>query len=236
MIKISTAQRESLKLLKPTSLKLLSEKISLVYDIKVLQLLLTYENEEEELVLLKSEEEYMKILQSERDFQIKAYISPLSQKKKYILLSIASLFLTYALVKYASARSIEVSVHKNSEYLISFFYSFFVNLYFVIVEIIKASLWVPSLGNVFHFVNLIWSRYKKTRTLVKNHLAYLLILLCTFIDLVGYYITVFLTVWLVLVYFHVLLHSPKPRSDRISSFLKVLGWVMAASVLRLISF
>ena len=236
MIKISIAQKESIKLSKPSSLKSLSDRICLVYDVQALQLLLTYENEEEELVLLNSEDEYKKILQSSRDYHIKAYVRPLSQKNKYIYLSVATLFLTYFLVKFSSSRSIEVSVHKNSEYLISFFGSIFGTLYFIIAEIVKASLWVPSVGTFGHFVNLIWTRYKQTRTFVKAHLAYLLLFSMSFIDLISYYFTMFFIVWFVLVYFHLLMHRPKPRTDKVSSMLKVLAMIVGASILKLISF
>lgn len=236
MIKISTAQKESIKLSKPSSLKSLSDRISLVYDVQTLQLLLTYENEEEELVLLNSEDEYTKIHQSSRDFHIKAYIHPLSQKRKYIYLSIAIIFLTYCLVKFSSSRSIEVNVHKNSEYLISFFGSIFSSLYYIIAEIVKASLWVPSVGTFGHFVNLIWTRYRQTKTMIKTHLAYLFFFMMSFIDFAAYYITMFFIVWFVLVYFHLLLNRPKPRTDRVSSMLRVLALIVTASILRLISF
>lgn len=82
MIKISSAQRENIKMTKPKNLADLHEKICLIYNTKVVQLVLTYENDEEEQVLLLNDLDYQPLVSSDRDYLIRAYIKPLSSNRK----------------------------------------------------------------------------------------------------------------------------------------------------------
>lgn len=240
MIKISTAQRESLKLSKPATLQILIEKISLVYDIKQIQLVLTYENDIEEQVLLMTETEYSVLLNNPRDFQLTAYIKPLSQRQKFAFLSFSSLCLTYTLMKYATIKSLSVSVGDNSGYLMYFFVDVFGIVGVILKALFNISLWVPFIGSIGHWLYLaknfffgVW----KNRTFKGCQIGYLGILAGNFLpNVIGYLFTMFLIAWLCIVYFHVLLHRPKPRTEKDRSFLKVVGYMIAAGVLRLNNF
>lgn len=240
MIKIQTAQKETIKLAKPSSLQLLIEKISLVYDIKQTQLVLTYENDNEEQVLLMADSEYSLLLSSERDFLLTAYIKPLSQKQKFAFLSFSSLCLTYTLMKYATSKGLSVRVGDNSGYLIYFFIDAFSIFGIVFKAFFQVMLWIPFLGSIGQLAYLgknffvgLW----KNRRFEVNHVAYLLILAGNLLpNVIGYALNMMLIGWLCTVYFHVLLHRPKPRTDKDRSFMKVMACMIGAGVLRLNNF
>lgn len=238
MIKISSVARESLTMPKPKSLKTLAEKICLVYEIKVFQLVLLFENDSGEHNLLKSEDDYKAIIDNERDFTMIAYIEPASQKWRIIPIVLGSIVFTYLLMKYATIKSLSVSISDNSGYLLYLFIDIGYALIFIVKTLLHGSYWIPLMASFGHLMKLIkaWMLecYRK-KALHKNKITYSVIFLMNYVPgVIGYGASMIVVIWLVLAYFHVLLHRPKPRNPKDKRFLRVVGFVACAAIPRLI--
>ena len=240
MLKISSAQRESITMRKPKNLEILRGMVCLVYDIQVFQLVLTYENDEEETNFLASESEYSMIISSKRDYLISTYIKPLSRTPKLIGLSVVSMLLTYALMKFATIKSLTVSISNNSEHM----FAFIVDLIEVLIILCKAllhgSYWIPFFGSMgyFLYLTLRWVRdFFRSRKISTGKIVYTAVFLFSYLpNVIGYALSMVMIIWFVLVFFHVLLHRIKPRTEKDKSFLKILSLMIISIVPRIIYF
>jgi hypothetical protein len=238
MLKITSAQREDILMPKPNHLSVLAEKISWVYEVQLSQLLLTYENDEEEQTLLMNEEEYKGILRATRDFSVAVYISPLPKRPKIARILIASLVLTYVLMKYATIRSISVSLSGNSEYLFDVFIDIFYVIWFLTAWILQGSVLVPVLCSIGQWMYLVghWTKhFWEKKTIHKSKIVYIAILALNLLpNVIGYASSMVVIIWQVLVYVHVVLHRSKPRCDRDKKFMKTLSLMILCEIPRLI--
>ena len=240
MLKISSAQRESITMRKPKNLEALREMICLVYDIQAFQLVLTYENDEEETNFLASESEYSMIFTSKRDYSISTYIKPLSRTPKLVGLSVVSMILTYALMKFATIKSLTVSISNNSEHLFSFIIDLIEVLIILFKALLHGSYWIPFFGSMGYFVYLTlrWARdFFRNRNISATKVVYIAIFFISYLqNIIGYVLSMVMIIWFVLVFFHVLLHRTKPRTDKDKSFLKILSLMIISIVPRIIYF
>jgi hypothetical protein len=240
MIKISSALRENIRMVKPKNLQSLIEKIGLVYTIKVTQLVLTYENDTEEAMMLLNEDDYKLIKESERDFHVTAYIKPISQVWKLILFSILTILLTYILMKYSAIKSLSVSINDNSGYLFYLLIDIFTILKYTLQLLIQGFFWIPfivsfsQLGYILkHWVQQFYYKRIFSSTKAGFMVFFYLNLLP---NVIGYIASMITVIWLVWVFFHVLIHRTRPRSPEDNSFLRVLGVMIIAAVPRVVNF
>ena len=240
MLKISSAQRENIKMVKPQSFESLRERICLIYESQVFQLVLTYENDNEEIALLVNDSDYSIIIDSQRDYSITAYIKPLSQLHKYIIMLLTSVLLIYALMKYSSIKSLSVNISDNSEYLLYLFIDIYTVLSYLFSALIKSFYWIPIIGSFVHFLYLIqyWCKYYiSNKKISKVKMIFKVFFLMNFIpSIIGYILSMITIIWFVLVYFNVLFHRSSPRSVKDTSFLRILGLMIITTIPRIIYF
>ena len=240
MLKISSAQRENIKMVKPQSFESLRERICLIYEIQVFQLVLTYENDNEEIALLVNDSDYSIIIDSQRDYSITAYIKPLSQLHNYIIMLLTSVLLIYALMKYSSIKSLSVNISDNSEYLLYLFIDIYTVLSYLFSALIKSFYWIPIIGSFVHFLYLIqyWCKYYiSNKKISKVKMIFKVFFLMNFIpSIIGYILSMITIIWFVLVYFNVLFHRSSPRSVKDTSFLRILGLMIITTIPRIIYF
>lgn len=240
MLKISSALRENITMAKPKSLQMLSEKICMVYEIKVFQLLLIYENDEEESLLLENDKDYSAILDSNRDYAITTYIKPLSKLPKFVGMSVVSLFFTYALMKFSTIKSMSVSINNNSELLFVLFLDIIEITGILVNALVQSSFWIPICASLAYvlFLTQYWFRsFFRNKAISKWKISLLIYFYLNFLpNIFGYITSMVSIVWFVLVCFHILLHRPKPRSSKDKTFLKVLSFMIITAVARIIYF
>ena len=161
-------------------------------------------------------------------YLIRAYIKPLSSNRKLHWFLGIFIVLIYILLKTTNIISYSVSTTDSFWYIFDIILDVANDLGVVLKVLLQNSYYIPLFGSLAYEFYLFqyWLRFfYRENSFSLTKILYKIFFFANFIpNIIGYASSMIAVVWLVLVYFHVLLHKPKPRNSKDSTFLKVLSF------------